>query len=114
MNLSTGNISIIAGNGTPGNAGDKALATSANITDVHGIAVDSSGQVFFSDTSTCRIRRVDNPITTTQPFIWTAAGNTAVPFCGATSGSPFVSPGALAFDSKGNLYIADYLSLIHI
>jgi uncharacterized protein (TIGR03437 family) len=108
VNLSTGNISIIAGNGTPGNAGDKALATSANITDVHGIAVDSSGQVFFSDTSTCRIRRVDNPITTTQPFIWTAAGNTAVPFCGATSGSPFVSPGALAFDSKGNLYIADY------
>ncbi len=108
VNLSTGNISIIAGNGTPGNAGDKALATSANITDVHGIAVDNSGQVFFSDTSTCRIRRVDNPITTTQPFIWTAAGNTAVPFCGATSGSPFVSPGALAFDSKGNLYIADY------
>ena len=105
---STGYITILAGTGAAGTSGEDAAANKASITDVHGIAVDSAGNVYISDTSTCRIRRIDNPNTNTTPNIATFAGSTAVPFCGATSGSPFVSPGALAFDTKGNLYVADY------
>ena len=104
---STGNISTIAGNGAPGTTGDAGVATSANISDVHGIAVDGNGNVYISDTSTCRIRKIDNPAGTTHN-IFTFSGNTNSPFCGASSNSPFVKPGALAFDSKGNLYVADY------
>jgi uncharacterized protein (TIGR03437 family) len=104
----TGNIATIAGNGTPGTSGDAGLAISANITDVHGIAVDGSGNIYISDTSSCRIRRIDNPATNTAPNISTFVGKTTTPFCGANSGSPLTSPGALAFDAKGNLYVADY------
>ena len=34
--------------------------------------------------------------------------NTASPFCGATANTTLGAPGALVFDSKGNLYVADY------
>jgi uncharacterized protein (TIGR03437 family) len=112
VNATTGNISTIAGNGTPGTTGDLAAATSAEISDVHGMAFDSSGNVYISDTSSCRIRRIDNPFTNTTPNIQTIAGNQQSPFCGASSGAPFASPGALAVDSKGNLYVADYLGSV--
>jgi trimeric autotransporter adhesin len=119
VQASTGILSMIGGDGTPGTAGDDEAATSANITDVHGIAVDSSGNIYISDTSSCRIRRIDNPATNTNlakntfPNISTFVGqssfnNTAsVPYCGVGSTSPFTSPGALVFDSKGNLYVTD-------
>ncbi len=113
VSAKTGIMTILGGDGTPGTAGDVEAATSANITDVHGIAVDSNGNVFFSDTSSCRIRRIDNPSTNTLPNIQTVAGQSSfgnsisIPFCGATAKTPFVAPGALAFDSKGNLYITD-------
>ena len=107
VTLSTGNISTIAGNAAPGTAGDNELAISANITDVHGVAVDGSGNVYISDTSTCRIRKIDNPGGTTNN-ISTFAGSTVAPFCGVGANTPFSAPGALAFDSKGNLYVADY------
>lgn len=112
VNASTGNISTIAGNGTAGTSGDLGAATSANISDVHGMTFDSSGNVYISDTSSCRIRRIDNPFTNTTPNIQTFAGNKQSPFCGAASGTPFASPGALATDSKGNIYVADYLASV--
>jgi uncharacterized protein (TIGR03437 family) len=104
---SSGNTGIIAGSGLAGNSGDTDLATSATMFDVHGIAVDGSGNIYFSDTSTCRIRKVDNPATNTAPKIFTFVGNTTGPFCGPTAHTTLGAPGALAFDSKGNLYIAD-------
>lgn len=111
LQAKTGTVSIVGGDGTPGSAGEGSAATSANIEDVHGIAVDANGNIYISDTSTCRIRRIDNPVTNTIPNIATFVGNKAVPFCNQTAGSPitpFKAPGALAFDSKGNLYVADY------
>lgn len=108
VNITTGNISTIGGNGNPGTSGEDVSAITANLLDINGIAFDSSGNVYISDTSSCRIRRIDNPFTNTTPNIATFVGNIAVPFCGATSNAPFVTPGALVFDSKGNLYVADY------
>jgi uncharacterized protein (TIGR03437 family) len=106
----TGYITIITGTGSRGSSGDNAAANLATITNVGGIAVDKNGNVYISDTGTCRIRRIDNPITTAVPYITTIAGNLSSntsPFCGANSGTPFIDPGALAFDSAGNLYVAD-------
>jgi uncharacterized protein (TIGR03437 family) len=103
----SGNTAIVAGNGQPGTSGDTDAATSANMLDVHGIAVDGSGNLYFSDTSTCRIRKVDSPASNSAPNISTFVGNTEAPFCGPTAHTTLGSPGALVFDSKGNLYVAD-------
>ncbi len=112
VSASTGNTGIIAGTGTPGSTGDTDAATSATMFDVHGIAVDSGGNVYFSDTSSCRIRKIDNPLTNATPKINTFFGNTTDPFCGPTAHTTLGAPGALAFDSKGNLYVADYANAI--
>jgi len=106
VTVSTGIITTIAGNGTPGFAGDNDAATSANITQVYGIAVDSTGNVYFSDTGNGRIRKVD-----TKGIITTFAGGSLQGLSGdggpATKASLFF-PAGLALDSAGSLYVADY------
>ena len=55
---SSGNISTVAGNGTRGFSGDTGPATAAELSSPTGIAVDSSGNLFITDTSNHRIRKV--------------------------------------------------------
>ena len=58
VDAATGLISTIAGNGTPGFSGDGALATNAMIHGAHSITVDSSGNVYFSDETNLRVRKL--------------------------------------------------------
>ena len=106
VTASSGVITTIAGNATPGFSGDNEAATSASISDIHGIAVDSNGNVFLADTSNSRIRKVD-----AKGIITTFAGNGTRGYAGdgmAASSAALWFPAALAFDSGGNLYVADY------
>ncbi|MBV5323602.1 hypothetical protein JZU51_02455, partial [bacterium] len=54
----SGIITTIAGSGTAGFGGDNGLATSAMINYPMGIAVDSSGTVYFADALNHRIRKL--------------------------------------------------------
>jgi len=106
VTASTGNIATVAGSGTPGFAGDKDVATQAKITQVYGLAVDSSGNIYISDTGNYRIRKVD-----TKGNIFTIAGTGVQGYSGdgaAATGAALWSPAGLALDSAGNLYIADF------
>jgi sugar lactone lactonase YvrE len=106
VTISTGNISTVAGNGTPGYSGDGGAATSAEIDGPNGAALDSSGNIYISDTQDRRIRVV-NPGT---GHISTLAGNGTQ---GATgNGGPATSaelddPKQIAVDGLGNVYLAD-------
>ncbi len=51
-------ITTIAGTGTSGSSGDGGEATSATIWGPHGIALDSSGNVYFSDYWNARVRKI--------------------------------------------------------
>ena len=53
-----GNIATIAGNGTPGFAGDGGPATQALLQDPYAVAVDQQGNLFVADKSNNRIRRL--------------------------------------------------------
>jgi trimeric autotransporter adhesin len=58
MTAGTGNLSIVAGNGTPGFSGDGGAATSAQLNEPSGIAVDSAGNLYNSDANTSVVRKV--------------------------------------------------------
>jgi hypothetical protein len=50
----SGNISTVAGNGTQGYSGDGSVATSAELYSPFGVAVDSAGNIYISDSSNNR------------------------------------------------------------
>ncbi|MEO7804525.1 MAG: NHL repeat-containing protein, partial [Actinomycetota bacterium] len=99
----SGLITTVAGNGVPGFTGDGGLATSASLNTPTGIAVDSAGTLYISDTGNHRVRRV------AFGTISTFAGNGAAGYSG--EGLAIIvslnSPIGLAVDPSNNLYIAD-------
>src|ERR1017187_2566952 len=103
--VSNGVITTVAGNGTRGYGGDNGPATSAQLADPGGVAVDSAGNLYIVDTDNARIREVSNGVITT------VAGSGTAGFSGdngpATS-AQLNGPGAVAVDAAGDLYIAEY------
>ncbi len=101
----TGDISTIAGGGTP-QTGDGGPATVAWLNEPQTMAVDSSGNVYIADTKNHRIRKVD----WATGDISTIAG-TGVPFFGGDGGpatsAQIKGPRGIVFDSVGNLIFAD-------
>lgn len=100
-----GVIATIAGDGDRGYAGDGALAVDAELSRPQGVAVDSAGNVYFSDSDNYVIRRVD-----THGLITTVVGTGQGGYAG--DGGPAVAanlldPNGIVFDATGNLYIAD-------
>jgi len=100
-----GVISTVAGSGTKGYSGDRGMATAASLSDPAGVALDSAGNLYIAELSNHRVRRV-----TPSGIIDTMAGTGTAEFSG--DGGPATSaglafPSGLAFDTTGNLYVAD-------
>lgn len=95
--------------GTPGKrgfSGDGGDALSARLNAPMGIAADQRGNIYFSDTANHRVRRVS--VRTGE--IETVAGTGEKGFendGGHATMAALNSPTGLAFDSLGNLFIAD-------
>lgn len=106
VNLTTGVITTLAGNGVIGFGGDGGQATNASLNSPLGIMVDEIGNVFVADIFNNRIRRIDAQTKT----ITTVAGNGIATFSGdggqATNASLNI-PIGLVIDGNGNLIIAD-------
>ena len=102
----SGMISTIAGNGTPGYAGDGGPATAAQLTP-YAVATDNASNLCIADGWNSVIRKVN-----ASGIISTFAGNGTYGYSGdgglATSAQFANSPNDIAFDHAGNLYAADY------
>lgn len=102
----SGNLSTIVGTLSPGESGDGAVATSAAIGQVHGLAVNSAGDVFISDTSNNLIRKISASTGNITIFAGTGEGNYGGDGGAATKAQLFF-PMNIALDPSGNLFIAD-------
>ena len=100
--ISTGTINTIAGNGLSGFSGDNGPAASAELNYPAGIALDSAGDVYFTDTYSNRVRKVSGGIVTTV-----AGGGSAPGDNGPATSAQLNQPSGIAIDSAGNLYISE-------
>jgi sugar lactone lactonase YvrE len=105
-------ITTMAGTGQAGFSGDGGAATRAMLFGVESIAVDGQGNVYITDTSNYRVRKV-----TPAGRITTFAGTGKRGFSGdggpATSAQLILEEsgdafGGLAVDAQRNVYIADF------
>jgi len=99
-----GIITTVAGNGTASYSGDGGAATNAELNYPIGVAVDSTGNQFISD-SNHRIRKVG-----TNGIIYTVAGNGTANYSGdvgAATNAELNNPFGVTVDATGNLFIAD-------
>jgi uncharacterized protein (TIGR03437 family) len=104
VTAATGIINTVAGNGTFGFGGDGGSATLAVLNTPTGL-VFNSGSLYIADQDNQRVRQVAAGGTIT-----TVAGDGMPSYAG--DGLPAISaslygPNGLAFDTAGNLYIAD-------
>jgi len=106
IDAKTGILTAVAGTGKCGFAGDGGPATTAELSNPVGVALDKAGNIYIADTFNVRIRKV----TAATGIITTIAGTGSVGFSGdygpATS-AELKSPWGIAVDSAGNVFVAD-------
>ncbi len=121
ITASTGDISTVAGSsaGTCGDSGNGGPATSALLTQIQGVALDSAGDLYIADTFNNQVREVfaaggqSFGKSMTAGDIYTIAGSTSGTAGTSGDGGAATSallhyPVALGVDGTGNLYIADW------
>ncbi len=107
--LATNIITTIAGTGTSSFSGDGGDATSAALYSPQGIATDTSGALYISDTGNNRIRKVSNGIITTIAGSGsTTPGTYGDLYDGSSAISAIINnPISVVVDSSSNVFIAD-------
>jgi sugar lactone lactonase YvrE len=98
-------LTLVAGNGRAGFAGDGGPAAGAQFDGPTGLARDAAGALYVADTGNNRVRKISPDGT-----IATIAGSGRAGFDG--DGGPAIGaqihlPSGVAIDASGNLYIAD-------
>ena len=104
--ISTDGIIItIAGKGTTGFSGDNGPATAAELNTPFAVAIDGTGNIYFTDDYNNRIRKIN-----TSGIISTIAGTGTGAYSGdngPATAAEIYSPHGIAIDATGNLYFAD-------
>jgi hypothetical protein len=106
----------VAGTGTAGDGGDGGVASSAQLHEPMGVAVDHSGDVFIADTANCKVRVVPAANGSVlghevaSEHIYTIAGTGVCGSAGqggSIGGAQLYDPVAVAVDFAGDLLVAD-------
>ena len=110
VDIATGIITTICGNGTGAYFGDGGPATAAEIWGPQDICFDKFGNLYIADAFNYRVRKINS-----SGIISTFAGSGIFSATGTGDGGPATAATfnlvmGLAADDTGNIYIADYNS----
>jgi sugar lactone lactonase YvrE len=100
-----GTLTLVAGNSRWGYSGDGGPATSAQLRNPQGLALDDAGNLYIADSRNNVVRRVSP-----SGIITTVAGTGAPGFAGddgPATAARLCEPKDVAVDSAGNPYISD-------
>jgi len=106
VDLATGVISTIAGNGRTGSSEDGIFAVNARLSNPLGLAVDIVGDLYFVDRNNNKIRKIDMA----TGKLYTVAGTGKQGFSGDGSlatEAKLSNPTGLAFNNAGDLFVVD-------
>ena len=105
-------IATVAGiPGSAGNSGDGGLATTAQLSNPRGVAVDAAGDIYISDSDSHIVRKVNVATGVISTIVGTGtAGYTGD--AGAGNSAELNVPAGILLDDVGNLYIADSQSSV--
>jgi len=103
--VSTGAVTTLAGSPNNGCGYADGTGTAASFCNPEGVAVDSSGNVYVSDTGYSIIRKI-----TSAGVVTTVAGTPGVygSADGTKASAQFNNPWGIAVDKTKNLYVSDY------
>lgn len=106
IDLASGQLVTVAGNGKKGYSGDGGPATEASLNEPYEVRFDQAGNMYFVEMRGAVIRKVDAK----TGKISTLAG-TGKPGFGGDGGpatqAQFKQPHSIALDGRGGLYVAD-------
>jgi len=106
VDLKSGAISIVAGNGKKGYSGDGGPAAEAQLNEPYEVRFDAAGDMYFVEMKNAIVRKVDMQ----TGVISTVAGTGEVGFSGdggPATAAKFNRPHSIALDSNNQLYICD-------
>jgi hypothetical protein len=103
-----GIITTVAGNGGAQTSGDGGPATKAGITDPSGVAVGPTGDLYFTDFTANRIRKIDrHGIITTIAGAHSPSGGGNKGDGGPASRAQLHNPRGIVVDPLGDVYFSD-------
>lgn len=103
IDLDSGEVTLIAGTGSQGLAGDGGPATAANLAGPMGLALTRDGGLIIADQGNDRIRRVDLESGTIRTVVGGGQGEVDGPALEMALAGPY----DVAIDPRGDLLIAD-------
>ncbi len=105
IDMKSGTISTIAGDGKPGYSGDGGSAAKAQLKQPHSLQFGPEGDLYICDIGNHVIRRVDMKTGVIETFAGTGKPG-PTPDGAPIKGTPLRGPRSLDFDQAGNLWLA--------
>jgi DNA-binding beta-propeller fold protein YncE len=104
-----GVLTILAGSGGKGFAGDGAPAAKAQFNEIHDIVTGSDGALYLADSMNRRVRRIDLATGIVSTFAGTGVGKTATGDGGSADKAALDGVASLFFDPSGKtLFLAGF------